>query len=115
VYVASFPSFADKRQVSRTGGGQPLWRKDGKELFYLGLDGNLMAVHTTTGAAFDAGAPASLLPAPISVDPLIDQYGVTHDGQRFLFAPGDSTAPITVVVNWAAGLHLSQAAPRDSH
>ena len=115
VYVASFPSFADKRQVSRSGGGQPLWRKDGKELFYLGLDGNLMAVHTTTGPVFDAGAPASLFQAPISVDPVIDQYGVTHDGQRFLFAPGDSTAPITVVVNWAAGLHLSQAAPRASH
>ena len=44
VYVASFPSFARKQQVSRGGGGQPLWRKDGKELFYLGLrrqaDGN---------------------------------------------------------------------------
>ncbi len=115
VYVASFPSFADKRQVSRTGGGQPQWRKDGKELFYLGLDGHLMAVHTTTGAVFGAGAPARLFPAPISVDPVIDQYGVTHDGQRFIFAPGDSTAPITVVVNWAAGLHPSEAPPPASH
>jgi Tol biopolymer transport system component len=44
VYVAAFPGFGDKRQVSRSGGGQALWRKDGRELFYLGLDGKLMAM-----------------------------------------------------------------------
>ena len=44
VYVAAFPTFADKRQVSVNGGCQPLWRKDGKELFYLTLEGKLMAV-----------------------------------------------------------------------
>ncbi len=71
--------------MSRGGGGQPLWRKDGKELFYLGLDGKLMAIRTTTGAAFDAGAPVSLFQVPISVDPVIDQYAVTRDGQRFIF------------------------------
>jgi hypothetical protein len=114
VYVASFPSFTDKRQVSRGGGGQPLWRKDGKELFYSGLDGKLMAVPTTTGTVFDAGAPASLFQAPINVDPIIDQYAVTHDGQRFIFAPVDSEVPITVVMNWAEGLHPSQPAARAS-
>ena len=45
--LQSFPSFTDKRQVSRDGGGQPLWRSDGKELFYLSLQGKLMAVDTT--------------------------------------------------------------------
>jgi Tol biopolymer transport system component len=110
VYVASFPSFARKQQVSRGGGGQPLWRRDGKELFYLGLDGKLMAIRTTIGAAFDNGAPVSLFQVPISVDPIIDQYAVTRDGQRFIFgAPGDSAAPITVVLNWAAGLTASPA------
>jgi serine/threonine protein kinase/Tol biopolymer transport system component len=112
VYVAAFPSFADKRQVSRGGGGQPQWRKDGKELFYLALDGNLMAVRTTSGAAFNAGVPASLFRAPIRVDPVIDQYGVARDGQRFIFAPFDSAVPITVLVNWAAGLKPSQTAGR---
>ena len=50
VYAAAFPSFNDKRRVSRDGGGQPLWRNDGKELFYLSLQGKLMAVDTTLGA-----------------------------------------------------------------
>ena len=48
LYAASFPSFTDKRQVSRDGGGQPLWRHDGKELFYLSLQGKLMAIDTKT-------------------------------------------------------------------
>jgi hypothetical protein len=48
VYVAAFPGFTDKRQVSSAGGCQPHWRKDGKELFYLALDGKLMTVDVTT-------------------------------------------------------------------
>lgn len=113
VYVASFPSFIDKRQVSRGGGCQPLWRKDGKELFYLDLRGKLMAVSTTTDATFDAGVPTSLFQAPINVNPGIDQYAVTRDGQRFIFgAARDTAMPITVVVNWAAGLNPSRGDAR---
>ena len=47
VYLASFPSFGGKRQVSNGGGCQPHWRKDGKELFYLDLQGKLMALDAT--------------------------------------------------------------------
>ena len=116
VYVASFPSFTDKRQVSRGGGGQPVWRHDGKELFYLSLQGKLMAVDTTPGATFEAGDAKSLFQAPISVNPVIDQYDVTRDGQRFILcALGDSAAPITVVVNWAAGINPFEGAARAPH
>ena len=77
----------------------------------LDLQGKLMVVPTKTGATFDAGVPASLFQAPISVSPVIDQYAVTRDGQRFIFAAlGSSEVPITVVVNWAAGLNSSQGA-----
>jgi serine/threonine protein kinase len=108
VYVASFPSFTDKRQVSRTGGCQPLWRKDGKELFYLDLQGTLMAVPTTTGATFDSGVPTILFHAPVNVSPVIDQYAVTRDGKQFIFgAARDTAVPITVVVNWTMGLNPS--------
>jgi eukaryotic-like serine/threonine-protein kinase len=44
VYLAEFPSFREKRQVSNGGACQPHWRKDGKELFYLSLDGRVMAI-----------------------------------------------------------------------
>ena len=39
VYVAKFPEFTGKRQISSAGGVQPQWRGDGRELFYLGIDG----------------------------------------------------------------------------
>jgi len=114
VYAAAFPSFTDKRQVSRDGGAQPLWRNDGKQLFYLSLQGKLMAIDTTLGASLEANDPVSLFQAPISVNPLIDQYAVARDGQRFIFCvPGHSAGqPITVVVNWTAGLNVFQGATR---
>ena len=114
VYAASFPSFTDKRQMSRDGGGQPLWRNDGKELFYLSLQGKLTAVDTKLGASLEASDPASLFQAPISVNPFIDQYAVARDGQRFIFCVrGDSPGqPITVVVNWTAGLNVSHGTTR---
>ena len=114
VYAAAFPSLTDKRQVSRDGGGQPLWRNDGKELFYLSLQGKLMAVDTRLGATLETSDPTSLFQAPIGVNPIIDQYAVARDGQRFIFcAPGNSSGqPITVVVNWTARLNLSQGSTR---
>jgi Tol biopolymer transport system component len=42
VYVATFPGFTSKRQISRDGGVQPQWRRDGRELFYLSGDGSMM-------------------------------------------------------------------------
>jgi len=49
VYVQSFPAGNGKWQVSTNGGVQPRWRRDGKELFYLGLDRKLMAVPVRGG------------------------------------------------------------------
>jgi hypothetical protein len=103
VYVASFPSFGDKRQISSGGGCQALWRRDGKELFYLSLQGKLMAVDVTAGPPFEASAPRVLFQTPILVSPLIDQYAVTGDGRRFILTtPVGEEEPITVLVNWTA-------------
>ena len=44
VYVQSFPGPGTKSQVSRNGGSHPVWRADGRELFYLGPDGTMMSV-----------------------------------------------------------------------
>ena len=63
VYVQSFPDLAKgKWQISSDGGVQPRWRKDGKELFYLAVDGTIMAVPITTNAdSFQAGTPQRTL------------------------------------------------------
>ena len=100
---------AGKWQVSANGGWAPRWSPDGRELYYLALDGKLMAVPLRIGSIIEPDVPSVLFQTPITlVDPLRDQYAVSADGERFVFlAPvegNDSQAPITVIVNWAAGL-----------
>ena len=109
VYVASFPAFTDRRQVSNAGGAQARWRKDGRELFYLGLDGKLMSVDIKTGPALESGIPKILFQTRIPVNTTTDQYSPTSDGQKFLLLePLESASarptPITVVLDWTAAL-----------
>ena len=65
VYVTTFPVFPWKRQVSSGGGVQPQWRADGRELFYIGLDGSMMRMRVTTGPQFTASAPEALFASRI--------------------------------------------------
>jgi Tol biopolymer transport system component len=60
VYVARFPDFTDKRPISNDGGVQPLWRRDGRELFYLNPVGQVMAVAIQANAPADFGVPRTL-------------------------------------------------------
>jgi hypothetical protein len=106
VYLAAFPSFRERRQVSSGGGCQPQWRKDGKELFYLSLGGKMMSVAVKGDTSIEASAPRELFRTGMRVDINNSQYAVSKDGMRFLFGePLDAgSSSITVVLNWAAGL-----------
>ena len=107
VYLVSFPAIDQKRQISTDGGVQPRWRRDGKELFYLGLDGRIMAVDLRIDATVDAGVPRPLFNTRLNVDPIRDQFAVTSDGQRFLVqvpVVNGAPTPITVVLNWRPAL-----------
>jgi eukaryotic-like serine/threonine-protein kinase len=90
-----------KWMVSKEGGINPLWRHDGKELFYFALNGTAMAVDVSTSGVFQAGVPRALFKVPADV--LF--WDVSPDGKRFLMAapsaasPGAQT-PFTVVLNW---------------
>src|SRR5262249_30692539 len=55
VYVQPFPSRDRKWRVSPDGGSRPRWRRDGKELYYVGLDQKLMSVAVNGDTAFTAG------------------------------------------------------------
>ncbi len=57
VYVVSFPASDQKNQISTSGGAQPHWRRDGKELYYLALDGKMMAVGIKADAKIEPGIP----------------------------------------------------------
>ena len=112
VYVQPFRRPGQVVRVPTAGGGQPRWRGDGKELFYLAPDGTLMTVSIGDGPdGAAAGVPTTLLPLDRSraviEGPDYDDYDVTADGQRFLLkAPGDKSErpQIHVLVEWPAVL-----------
>jgi serine/threonine protein kinase len=95
-------------QVSTNGGTHARWRRDGKELFYLGSDDKIMAVEIKLGSTtVDVGAVRPLFQISPFRGASRDLYDVTTDGQRFLVAtPGgeEISSPITLVVNWNAEL-----------
>jgi Tol biopolymer transport system component/predicted Ser/Thr protein kinase len=107
IYVAPFPGPGGKWQISTAGGYFPRWRHDGTEIFYLAPDNKLMAaVVNGKGAGFEVGAVKPLFATRI-VFAAGYQYDVSADGQRFLIdaAPEQAAStPITIVLNWTAGL-----------
>jgi eukaryotic-like serine/threonine-protein kinase len=116
IYVCQFSSdsagsaaeLGAKWLISNSGGSEPRWRGDGKEIDYRASDGRLMTVEVVTTPAFHAGAPVALFQTPPAYGPAgLPRWDVTPDGRRFLFAtPGEqaAAAPFTVVLNWQAAL-----------
>jgi Tol biopolymer transport system component len=103
VHVRAFPGPGGERQVSTSGGGFPVWRRDGKELFYLSLDNKIMAVPVAADGTFHAGSPVPLF----SVHPKVFStvYDVSSDGSRFLVnsQPADQgSPPLELLVHWTS-------------
>ena len=104
VYVQRFPGGGGKRLVSSNGGGQPRWRRDGKELFYV-ADRTLLAVDVTTMPNFSMGSPRELFESEGLNSPTVQYYDVSADGQRFVLRElmeVDDPTVIRVVQNWFA-------------
>jgi len=118
VYVRPFPpnplpqsisNAGGKQRISDTGGSSPMWRKDGKALYYIGGDGKLTVVTISAGSStFQAGAPNPLFTVPPRgpQKPGMTRWAPSPDGKRFLFLVPEvrEAAPLTVVLNWQAGL-----------
>ena len=106
-----FPNVdAGRWQISTTGGTRPLWRPDGRELFYL-TEAGVMGVTVETGAGFEASTPGLVVERPYygTQAPIPGRtYDIAPDGQRFLMLkadpdPDDPFAGVTqihVVQNW---------------
>ncbi len=104
VFVASFPSFHYIKQVSLAGGAQPRWRGDGRELFFLDLDGKMMSATVERGSTPQIGIPRKLFDTGLIPDPTLNQYAVTDDGLKFLLLEPRKGFHETysVVLNWPA-------------
>ncbi|HYL35863.1 MAG TPA: protein kinase [Bryobacteraceae bacterium] len=111
VYVQPFPPAAGggKWMVSKNGGVQPRWRRDGKELFYVAPDGKLMAVDVSTQPVFKSGVPQALFDTRIYGGGVVNagaaRWDVSPDGKRFLvlsLVGSEGSEAMTVVLNWTA-------------
>ena len=122
VYVRRYPELDAPRQVSNGGGGQPQWRADQRELFYLSPDRSLMAVTVIDARDMSSfGAPRRLFRTSIAEGPSAarDSYAVMPDGRSFLI---DARRALTDRAHhrhahWAAGListPTAQPAGRDA-
>jgi serine/threonine-protein kinase len=106
IYVQPYPGPGGKWQISTEGGTEPLWNRNGRELFYR--SGNkMMAVQMTTQPSFSAGRPTLLFQGEYGTSEFPATgvaYDVSPDGQRFLMVKEteQSTAgtQINVVLNW---------------
>jgi eukaryotic-like serine/threonine-protein kinase len=111
VYVRPFPNVdAGKWQVSTSGGTQPLWARNGRELFYVSTN-TLMRVPLTSSSIFQAGTPSKLFGAAylLTLPPgegAGRMYDASRDGQRFLVmkdsneSEAEPSARIILVQNW---------------
>jgi eukaryotic-like serine/threonine-protein kinase len=110
VYIQSFPIGNGKWQVSTAGGDQPQWGADGKELFYMAADRNLMAVSINGSAALEIGRPEVLFQTNTPITGITDDrnnFVPARDGRRFMINTLDETKnaqPLTFVLNWPANL-----------
>jgi serine/threonine protein kinase len=106
VFVEPFPASGPRAQVSVEGGSQPVWRRDGRELFFLAPGGKMMSVSVSPGPTFVRGSPQALFDTPMrpTYAPYPVNYDVTSDGQRFLIVGvrPDTAPTISLVVNWSA-------------
>jgi Tol biopolymer transport system component len=105
IYVQPYPGPGGKWQISTEGGTEPVWNRNGRELFYRSGD-KMMAVDITTQPSFAAGKPKVLFTGQYLPTPgTLSNYDVSPDGQRFLMIKPSVQAQIAptqinVVLNW---------------
>jgi Tol biopolymer transport system component len=112
IYVRAFPGPGGKWQISTEGGEEPLWARNGRELFYRTGD-KMMAVDVNqsrdrngaVASGFSAGTPRLVFEG--KYERLLNEanFDISPDGQRFLMIkPSEQQAQaamqIHVVLNW---------------
>jgi Tol biopolymer transport system component len=105
IYVDSFPTPDTRDRVSPAGGFSPKWRRDGRELYYLAPNGQLMAASVDvvpTGLTFST--PLALFQGPgVQSDHSRSQFEPSADGSKFLFnarIESRRSVGLTVILNW---------------
>ncbi len=103
IYLQAYPEGGNRIQVSTSGGNEPVWARNGKELFYR--DGKkLMIVPMSLGVNAAPGKPKLLFEGDFDTGDRVPGYAVSPDGQRFYFLQQSQRAgrqaSVDIVLNW---------------
>jgi Tol biopolymer transport system component len=102
IVIQAFPQARERLAVSTAGGTEPRWSADGTEIYYVALDGNMMAVPVVVkGSTLELGSPVALFFAGLGRNPFRFEYAVSRDG-RFLRNHEVADAPpppITIILD----------------
>jgi Tol biopolymer transport system component len=99
IHVARFDNPRERWRISTSGGEEPHWRHDGKELFFVSGERKMTSVSVQAAEKFDFGAATPLF----TVDRTDIDYDVSPDGQRFLINASvmeSQSLPFNVVIDW---------------
>jgi len=104
VFVQPYPVTGARWPISAGGGRQPMWRQDGRELYFVTNDRKLHAVDIRAASTFDFAAPRHLFDIPANTISVRNSYLPSRDGQRFLVnrLVETSTPSINVDLNWTS-------------
>jgi Tol biopolymer transport system component len=105
VYLQSFPKLSERRQVSLGGGSSPGWSHKSDELFYLALDGTIMAIEFDRETGQLKTPAASLFKARTRFSDTMREFNVTPDGQTFLINEAiedEANASLSLITNWTS-------------
>ena len=98
IWVRAYPGPEAPLRISPNGGGEPVWARDGRTLYYV--EGRaLMAVTVDTSTGFEFGPPVRLFEDDFRQFQQPPSYDVAADG-RFVTIRSDATPPISVLLNW---------------
>jgi Tol biopolymer transport system component len=110
VFVQGYPDGGTRRQITVDGGRVPIWRRDGKELYFRHRSA-VFAVPIDTSAGLTWGKPVALFAQPLS----LAGFDVAPDGRFLMIRPGPdegTTAPVSIVANWLTELITRVPLPR---
>jgi eukaryotic-like serine/threonine-protein kinase len=103
IWVRPFPGPGAPVRVSVGGGTQPVWARNGRELYWWSRSGMIMAAAIQPGSEFDFMSPVALFESRYSRVGQPPSYDVAPDGRFLMLKPPDTpAAPLTVITNWVA-------------
>ncbi len=114
IYVQPFSGPGSKELVSTDGGTEPVWSRDGRQLFYRNGD-NMMSVSTTFQPTFRSSRPEVLFERPYLLLPSYPNYDVAADGRFLVIKENEqltSATVMNVVINWSEELKQKLPARR---